>query len=110
MAKDELSSFKIGDMRRPSVRTSNKGPSGAAAAEPEASVGFPAVEARLERGTVDSVAEELRASYERLEALSTAGDMRSKAAAKKAMGAYERAADLFEYLFETKAALQGDDE
>ncbi len=106
MAKDDFSSFKIGDMRRPSVRTTSKS-SGGAAPEPEAtSVGFPAIEARLEAKTVDSVAEELRASYEQLEAMSMAGDMRKKSAAKKAMGAYERAADLFEYLFQTKDALQ----
>jgi len=108
MAKDELSTFKIGDMRRPSVRATSK--PGAKGAEPEAepSVGFPAVEARLESGNVDSVAEELRGTYEQLEQMSASGDMRSKAAAKKAMGAYERAADLFEYLFQTKDALQGE--
>lgn len=100
-----MSTFKIGDMRRPSVRATKK-PSAPAAPEAEPSLGFPAVEARLEGGTVDSVAEELRESYEHLEQMSASGDMRSKAAAKKAMGAYERAADLFEYLFETKAALQ----
>lgn len=109
MAKDELGSFKIGDMRRPSLRTSSKGGQRAAEPEPAPSVGFPAVEARLESSTVDGVAEELRASYEQLEAMSTTGDMRKKAGAKKAMGAYERAADLFEYLFQTKDALsQGD--
>lgn len=105
MAKDELSSFKIGDMRRPSVRPTKKVE--AEAPEPEeASIGFPGIEARLESGSVEAVADELRGSYERLEDLSTSGDMRSKAGAKRAMVAYERAADLFEYLFQTKDALQ----
>lgn len=105
--KDDFSSFKIGDMRRPSVRTSNKSSDSSEPAPESASVGFPAVEARLEGGTVDSVAEELRGSYEKLEEMTASGDMRGKAGAKKAMGAYERAADLFEYLFQTKDALQG---
>jgi hypothetical protein len=107
MAKDDLSTFRISDVRRASVRPNTK-PGKAAAPEPtEPSVGFPAVEARLERSTADGVAEELRGSYERLEDLSSGKDMKTKAAAKKAMGAYERAADLFEYLFQTKDALQG---
>lgn len=106
MAKDDMSTFKIGDMRRPSVRATKKPSAPAAPEAAEPSIGFPAVEARLEGGTVDSVAEELRGSYEQLEQMSASGDMRKKAGAKKAMGAYERAADLFEYLFETKDALQ----
>ncbi len=110
MPKDpSISSFKIGDMRRPAVRQSGK-PGGAArgkAAPPpeDNSVGFPAVESRLEGGSIESVAAELQNSYETLEEMSTKGDMRSKAAAKKAMSAYERTADLFEYLFATKEAL-----
>ena len=70
-----------------------------------ASAGFPAIESRLEQKTVDEVAEELRGSYEQLEALSEGGNMKEKAAAKKAMAAYERTADLFEYLYMTKEAL-----
>ena len=106
MAKDDLSTFRISDMRRASVRASTK----PGKPEPEAqepSVGFPAVEARLESSSADGVAEELRGSYEQLEALTAGKDIKTKAAAKKAMGAYERAADLFEYLFQTKDALQG---
>lgn len=106
MANDDFSTFKIGDMRRAAVRTTKPARGGKAEAAAEPSLGFPAVEARLESGTVDSVAEELRASYEQLDGMSTQGDTRSRAGAKKAMGAYERAADLFEYLFQTKAALQ----
>ncbi|MCA9553595.1 MAG: hypothetical protein KC933_26385 [Myxococcales bacterium] len=107
MAKDDLSTFRISDMRRASVRASTKQGKAAAPAAEEPSVGFPAVEARLETSSADGVAEELRASYEQLEAMSEGRDVKTKAAAKKAMGAYERAADLFEYLFQTKDALQG---
>lgn len=107
MASDDksLGSFRIGDLRRPEVRGTGKAPQEAAAA-PSPSVGFPAVESRLEAGSIESLAGELRPSYEKLEALASEGDLKQKAAAKKAMAAYERTADLFEYLYETKAALQ----
>lgn len=106
--KDELSSFRIADVKRPEVRSFTKAEEGGqpgVTKEASASVGFPAIEARLERGTIDELADELRPSYEKLEALSESGDMKTKAAAKRAMAAYERAADLFEYLFETKATM-----
>lgn len=107
MSKDrELGTFRIGDVRRPEVRSSKKAEA-APAQEASSSLGFPALEERLETGTVESVAGELQGSYSQLEAMAEKGDMRSKAAAKKAMAAYERTADLFEYLFETKAALEG---
>jgi hypothetical protein len=96
-------SFRIGDLRRPEVRSHRKR---AAEPEPPASVGFPAIEAWLERESIDEVIEAMRPRYAALEALSEKGTFREKAPAKKAMGAYERAADLFEYLFATKADLQ----
>ncbi len=104
--KDELSSFRIGDLRRPEVKNYNKqAPAAPEEEEPQESVGFPAVEQRLENGTIDDLAEELRPSYEALEEMALEGDMKQKAAAKRAMAAYERTADLFEYLFETKSAM-----
>ncbi len=108
MASDDksLGTFRIGDLRRPEVRGSGKAPQEAEAAPAGPSVGFPAVETRLEAGSIEALADELRPSYEKLEALASDGDMKQKAAAKKAMAAYERTADLFEYLYETKAALQ----
>ena len=106
MAKDELSSFRISDMRRPEVRkTAPQRPE----PEPEASVGFPAVEAMLELDSVEEVADRLRPTYEALEALSQSGDLKTRAGAAKAMAAYERCADLFEYLFQTKSALRSPD-
>lgn len=111
MAKeDELSTFKIADRRRPEVRAfGSKSVSKTVGkdAEPEpASSGFPTVEARLEKGTIESVADELRVVYEKLEALSTGKDTKLRGPAKKAMAAYERTADLFEYLFTTKGSIQ----
>ena len=105
--KDEFSSFKIADVRRPEVRsTQAKGGKDAVEEEAPISVGFPTIEARLMAGSIDDVAEALRPSYEKLEALASSGGMREKAAAKKAMGAYERTADMLEYLFETKETLR----
>ncbi len=106
--EDKLSTFKISDRRRPEVRAFGpKGQAAGAAAEPEpqASAGFPAVEARLEKGTIESVADEIRGSYEKLEELSTGKDVKLRGPAKKAMAAYERTADLFEYLFATKSSM-----
>ncbi len=106
MTKDKnLGTFRVAEMRRPEVRAGGRATE-KEAAQASPSVGFPAVEHWLETGTIDSLAEALRPTYEQLEHLAEKGDMKNKAAAKKAMGAYERTADLFEYLFSTKAALQ----
>lgn len=104
---DDLGSFRIADVKRPEVRSFKKFGKEEEAPPPSATVGFPAIESRLESGTIEGVADELRPSYEKLEELTTKGDMKSRASAKKAMAAYERTADLFEYLFQTKSALQG---
>lgn len=103
-----LSSFRIGDVKRPEVRSFTKAQKGGGAEQPPdaPSAGFPAIEARLEKGTIEEFAETLRPSYEKLEALASSPDMKARAAARKVMAAYERVADLFEYLFETKANLQ----
>jgi len=105
--EDKLSTFKISDRRRPEVRTFGPKSTPPGAAEPEASpsAGFPAVESRLESSTMDAVADELRPSYEKLEALSLGKDVKLRGPAKKAMAAYERTADLFEYLFATKSSI-----
>jgi hypothetical protein len=104
----ELATFRIADVKRPEVRSLAGPKKGEQDEEPQSmSVGFPAVEGRLERGTIDDLANELSPSYQKLEEIALGKDQRLKGAAKKAMAAYERTADLFEYLFETKAALQG---
>lgn len=107
MTKDkDLPSFKIGDMRRPEVNNFRKAEPESDEAPVEESVGFPAVEQRLENGSIEALAEELRGSYEALEEIALSGGLKEKGAAKRAMAAYERTADLFEYLFETKSAMQ----
>ena len=106
MAKDEdLGTFRIADKRRPEVRSFQRPGTKKAEPEPSPSVGFPSIEQRLESGTIDTLAEELRPSYEKLDAIATS-DPKQKANAKKAMIAYERCADLMEYLFATKEALR----
>lgn len=102
--KEDLSTFRISDVKRAEVRSFAPKKTGDEP-PPSPSVGFPAIEARLEKGTIEDLAAELRPSYEKLEELQASGDMKAKTAAKKAMAAYERTADLFEYLYETKAAL-----
>jgi hypothetical protein len=109
MAKDKLENFRIADLKRPEVRSFKVGaaPGSAPAEEPAAaSAGFPSIEARLESSSMDAIAEELRASYGKLEELADGNNMKAKSAAKKALGAYERVADLFEYLFATKASIK----
>lgn len=101
---DELGSFKIADKRRPEVRSSQRLKQ-KDEPEPTPSVGFPSIEQRLETATIEAVADELRPSYEKLEAVAT-NDPKQKGNAKKAMVAYERCADLMEYLFATKEALR----
>ena len=104
---DDLESFRISDVRRPQVRGGTR-PKDPEPPPEEETVGFPNIEALLESSSIEEVAGDLRLSYTRLEELAAAPDMRNKAAAKKAMVAYERVADLFEYLFETKASLRND--
>lgn len=104
---DDLESFRISDVRRPQVRGGAR-PKETEPVQEDESVGFPNIESMLESSSIEEISEELRLSYTQLEALSAAPDMKNKAAAKKAMVAYERVADLFEYLFETKASLRGD--
>lgn len=106
MTKNEdLDSFRISDVRRPQVRGGTRAKE-AEPVEEEATVGFPQIEAVLEAKSIQDVAEALRVSYGQLETLASSPDLRKKTAAKKAMAAYERVADLLEYLFETKASLQ----
>lgn len=102
---ENLKSFRIGDLRRPEVKRSAGSQAAPEQEAAESSLGFPAIEARLEGGDMDALIEEISPRYGALEALSGSGDRRSQAAAKRAMAAYERAADLFEYLYATKEAL-----
>lgn len=108
MAEDEeLKPFKISDMRRPEVRG---GPGGAAAPSEDAgdgsaTTGFDRVEAQIDAGGLEDVVARFQPRYQALEALLESGDRKQKAAAKKAMIAYERVVDLFEFLYSVRASM-----
>ena len=105
---NNLKGFKISDLKTPQVRSFKKtvpASNTPEQTEPAAGSGFEHIEKRLESSTIEDVADEIRGTYEKLEEMAATGDMKSKAAAQKAMGAYERTADLFEYLFATKDSI-----
>ncbi|HJL42090.1 MAG TPA: hypothetical protein RMG48_12385 [Myxococcales bacterium LLY-WYZ-16_1] len=104
-----LGSFRIADLRRPEVRSFTRGPTESPVDGDSESAGFPQIEARLESKTLEQVAEELRAVYAQLEQLAETGDFRQKGPARKAMAAYERTADLFEYLFQVRGQMTGEE-
>lgn len=100
---ENLSSFRIRDLKRQPATSKAR-----TEAPAEGSLGYPAIEAQLEQSDMETLIESLRASYSLLESQSQTGDMKTRSQAKRAMAAYERTADLFEYLFQTKAALQAE--
>ncbi len=99
-----LQSFKIGDTRKPTVQ--RRGPQ-KAQQEEERSLGFARIERILENETHGSINAKLT---DILDGLATFDEdkkaQKDKVAVKKAMIAVERAADLMEYLFQTKAELE----
>ena len=109
MTEDKnLKGFKISDLKTPQVRSFKKTVPAAGQDKPTAdnsSSGFEHIEKRLESSTIEEVADEIRGTYEKLEEMAASGDMKSRASAQKAMVAYERTADLFEYLFATKESI-----
>lgn len=112
MAEDEkLESFKIGDTQQPGVKKAKKGDNAERQAESEAaSLGFRRIETILEDDDAATVSENLSNLLQNLETFEKqAKSNRDKAAAKKAIIAVERAADLLDYLFQTKSALQQED-
>lgn len=109
MAKDDgFRSFRIGDRARPHIRSGTPLEEVLPTAwEPPG--GFSNIERLLEMSSAEAVADTLRVSYRKLEALTASPDMRTRTAAKKAMVAYERVADLIEFLFATRTTLQNED-
>lgn len=110
MSKDEnLQSFKIGDTRSPGIgqpKVAKRSRQQEQESE-EASVGFNRIERILEDEDPVRVSETLGALHQKLEAhLEQAQSNRDKAQAKKALIAVERTADLMDYLFQTKAAME----
>ncbi len=114
MSKDEnLQSFKIGDTRSPGIgqpRVAKRTRQQEQQSE-EASVGFDRIERILEDEDPVQLSETLGSLHQRLEThLDQVQSNRDKAQAKKALVAVERTADLMDYLFQTKAAMEAGDE
>src|SRR5690242_10502254 len=103
---DNLQSFKIAETRKPTVQRR-----GQAATKPpeeeQRSLGFARIERILENETHGSINSKLTDILDGLTSFEESKSaQRDKVAAKKAMIAIERAADLMEYLFQTKAELE----
>jgi hypothetical protein len=108
MADKKLESFKIGDKQKPLVKaTATPKGKAEAAPPPEAQTfGFERIEAILDQVPPSEVSQNLAAHRAALQALEgEAKTPKDRAAAKKAVVAIDRTADLLDYLFRTKAAM-----
>lgn len=102
----KLDGFKIGDSHRPGMSAPAKR-AGQADESVSQSVGFGRIEELLEKEDPVEVGQSLNRLLKELEAFGeSASTNRDKAAAKKATAAVERAVDLMDYLFQTKAEMQ----
>ncbi len=107
MADKKLETFKIGDTQRPGVLKAKKGAEAPAPAPESKSVGFARIEKILEHDDAATLSENLGKLINSIEEFeSKATTNKDKAAAKKAIVAVERTADLLDYLFQTKASMQ----
>jgi len=108
MTDKKLESFKIADTRKPSVSNPKKGPEKQVDNEDQIqSVGFARIEKILENNDAEALSEKLSELINSLEQFGgQATTNKGRAAAKKAIIAVERTADLLDYLFQTKAHMQ----
>jgi len=104
MAGKKLESFKISETRKPSVGTTHKGD--APTSGESQSLGFKRIEGILEKEEPAAIRQALERIRDDLAGLEKKGGNKEKAAVKKAMAAVERAADLMDFLFETKESMQ----
>ncbi|MEO1170743.1 MAG: hypothetical protein AAFX94_01655 [Myxococcota bacterium] len=110
---DDLQSFKIGDTRKPGVGkpTAPKRSRQQEQMHEEASAGFDRIERILEDEDPERVSDALTSLHQKVsEYLDRATTNREKATAKKALASVERTADLMNYLFQTKEAMETGDE
>jgi hypothetical protein len=111
---DNLQSFKIADTRKPTVQRRGAGSAGGGGGKVEdeqRSLGFARIERILENEDQNSINAKLTDILDGLHEFNQGSTAtKDKAAVKKAMVAIERAADLMEYLFQTKAELENPDE
>ena len=109
MTDDKLKSFKIGDSHRPGMSAPTKRTGDAPQEEAGISLGFTRIETLLEKEDPVLVGEGLNKLMKELEQLEAGGGSnKERAAAKAGMAAVERAVDLIDYLFQTKAAMEAD--
>ena len=108
MAGKKLESFKISETRKPGGAKPKKAKEKKEAGpEGTQSVGFARIEKILENDAAATVTENLSKLLQSLEEFDRgAKTNKDKAAAKKAVIAVERTADLLDYLFQTKASMQ----
>ncbi len=108
MSDKKLESFKIGDTQKAGVSAPKKGAAAEQQEEGEAfSLGFARIEKILEEEDAVVVSDNLNNLLRVLEEFERgASTNRDKAAAKKAIIAVERTADLLDYLFQTKISMQ----
>ena len=99
---DDLKSFKISDQVKAPV---DKPKSGAGAAEPAPSAGFPRIEALIENDSIDLA--DLKGRVAELQALanSATASPQDKGGARKASLAYRHLNELIEHLVETKSSM-----
>ena len=109
MTDDKLKTFKIGDSHRPGMSAPTRKAGNLQEEEAAASLGFTRIETLLEKEDPVLVGEGLNRVMKQLEELQASGDSnKERAAAKAGMAAVERAVDLIDYLFQTKAAMESD--
>lgn len=106
MPDKKLESFKIADTRKPGVTTPMPARAETAASPESQSLGFKRIEGLLESDEPAAVRqnlETLKGELVKLEKDATAN--KDKAAAKKALAAVDRAAELMDFLYKTKASM-----
>ena len=103
MAKkdQDLQAFKASDNQQTPMPRGGKGK--AAPAEAPVSAGFPTIERLLEQEVPDLTGFNERIAQ--LREMQESGSAQQKGAARKALAAYERCADLIEFLWQTKSGL-----
>ena len=111
MSDKDLESFKIGDNHQAGITSPVSAKGAQQAGDEHPSIGFQRIEKILENETPDSIGAKLSHLITELESFETRAETnKDKLAAKKAVGAIERVADLMSYLFETKSHLETNSE
>ena len=107
MTEKKLESFKIGDTQKAGVAKPKKGSEKQEDTPQSQSVGFARIEKILENDDAATMSENLSKLINSLDEFEKkATTNKDKAAAKKAIVAVERTADLLDYLFQTKTQMQ----